>query len=487
MKSKRAILLATALAVVMAGGGFAAGREAQAPVSPTTESAQNSTAMARSKKSSLPSFADLAARVSPTVVNIKVLSVEKTAFPDQLFGKDFPFPGFQSPIPQQRQQFTRQGTGSGFIIRKDGLILTNNHVIEDAQQITVTLSNKRRYKAKVLGRDSKTDLAVLKIDAKASLPVAVLGDSNAVRVGDWVMAIGNPFGLTNTVTSGIVSAKGRMIGSGPYDDFIQTDAPINPGNSGGPLFNLQGQVIGINSAIYSQSGGNIGIGFAVPINLAKSLLPQLETKGRVTRGWLGVSIQPVTQELARSFNLPKAQGALVGDVIAASPADKAGIKRGDVIVSFNGKEIKESSSLPALVASVPAGKTVPVEVIRKGNERTIEVAVGKLQERNTSAEAQQEKTHWGLTLRDIQPQERQQMNLKENQGVLVAAVEPGSAAADAGVQPGDVILQVNRASVKSVENVKEEINKTRDGKPLLLLLRRVDGSTMFAALSSNVG
>jgi serine protease Do len=485
MKSNRAILFATALAVVMAGGGFAAGREVNHTASPVK--AQNSTTMAQSERSSLPSFADLAARVSPLVVNIKVLSVEKTAFPNQLFGEDFPFPGFQFPVPQQPQQFTRQGTGSGFIIRKDGVILTNYHVIQDAKEITVTLSNKQRYKAKVLGRDPKTDLAVLKIDPQSPLPVATLGDSNAVRVGDWVMAIGNPFGLTNTVTSGIVSAKGRMIGSGPYDDFIQTDAPINPGNSGGPLFNLKGEVIGINSAIYSQSGGNIGIGFAIPIDLAKNLLPQLETKGSVTRGWLGVSIQPVTQDLARSFDLPKTQGALVGDVIANSPADKAGIKRGDVIVSFNGKEIKESSSLPMLVASVPVGKTVPVEVIRDGTKKTIDVAIGKLQAQTASMGSEQEKTHWGLALRNIQPEERQQMNLKENQGVLVTAVEPGSPAADAGIQPGDVILRVNRTPVKSVKNVKEEINRLHGDKPLLLLVRRADGSTMFAALSPNIG
>jgi serine protease Do len=487
MKSNRAILFATALAVVLAGGGFAAGREVQRSANPTNVNVQNSKAMARSERASLPSFADLAARVSPTVVNIRVMSVEKAGFPNQLFGKDFPFPGFQLPGPQQPEQFTRQGMGSGFIIRKDGLILTNNHVIENAQEITVTLSNKQRYKAKVLGRDSKTDLAVLKIKPRGPLPVAVLGDSNAVRVGDWVMAIGNPFGLTNTVTSGIVSAKGRMIGAGPYDDFIQTDAPINPGNSGGPLFNMQGEVIGINSAIFSQSGGNIGIGFAIPVDLAKSLLPQLETKGTVTRGWLGVSIQPVTRELARSFSLDKAQGALVSDVIANGPADKAGIERGDVIVSFDGKDIKDSSSLPALVAAVPVGKTVPVEVIREGNKKTIDVAVGKLQERTAALEPRQEKTNWGLALRDIRPQERQQMNLTENQGVLVTAVEPGSPAADAGLQPGDVILQVNRAPVKSVKDVNEEINGSRGDKPLLLLLRRADGSTLFAALSRNIG
>ena len=240
------------------------------------------------------------------------------------------------------------------------------------------LSDKQQYKAKILGRDPKTDLAVIKIDTKTSLPAATLGNSEALRVGDWVMAIGNPFGLSNTVTTGIVSAKGRMIGAGPYDDFIQTDASINPGNSGGPLFNLAGEVVGINTAIFSQSGGNIGIGFAVPVNLVKNLVPELETKGTVTRGWLGVSVQPVTPELARSFGLDKERGALVGDVVGQGPAEKAGIKRGDVIVSYDGKKIDESVTLPALVASTPVGKTVPVEVIRDGKMSTINVAVGKL-------------------------------------------------------------------------------------------------------------
>ena len=351
MKSKKATFLATVLAVALVGGGFAVGRETQRLALPADAHANDSPVVSRSQSGSLPSFADLAARVSPAVVNIKAISTVKTEFPDQLFGEDFPFPGFRMPIPQQPHQFRRQGTGSGFIIRKDGLILTNNHVVDNAQEITVTLPDKQQYKAKVLGRDPKTDLAILKIEPKSSLPTAALGDSGALRVGDWVVAIGNPFGLTNTVTTGIVSAKGRTIGAGPYDDFIQTDASINPGNSGGPLFNMAGEVVGINTAIFSQGGGNIGIGFAIPVDQVKNLLPQLETKGAVTRGWLGVSVQPVTPELARSFGLDKQQGALVGDVLAQGPADKAGIKRGDVIVSYDGKRIEDSSSLPSLVPS----------------------------------------------------------------------------------------------------------------------------------------
>jgi len=271
---------------------------------------------------------------SPTVVNIKVTKIEPVSHDGSPFGEDFPFPGFGGPAPRGPQK--SQGAGSGFIIRKDGLILTNNHVVENAQDISVTMSDKREYKAKLIGRDAKTDL-----------PAAPLGNSAALRVGDWVMAVGNPFGLSNTVTAGIVSAKGRTIGAGPYDDYIQTDAPINPGNSGGPLFNAAGEVVGINTAIFSQSGGNVGIGFAVPINQAKALLPELETKGSVSRAWLGVSVQPMTPELARSLNIDKARGALVAEVVDNSPAEKAGIKRGDVIVAYDGKPVDESSSLPA--------------------------------------------------------------------------------------------------------------------------------------------
>jgi serine protease Do len=484
MKSKRETVIATLLAIALVGGGYAIGREAQRSV--VMADAHDTPAVSR-QPASLPSFADLAARVAPAVVNIKVTSVEKTDFRDQLFGEEFPFPGFRMPFPQQPRPFRRQGTGSGFIIRKDGVILTNNHVIDNAQEITVTLTDKQQYKAKVLGRDPKTDVAVIKIEPKASLPVAALGNSHALRVGDWVMAIGNPFGLTNTVTTGIVSAKGRTIGAGPYDDFIQTDASINPGNSGGPLFNMAGEVVGINTAIFSQGGGNIGIGFAIPIDLVKNLVPELETKGSVTRGWLGVSIQPVTPELARSFGLNKEEGALVGDVIAQGPAEKAGIKRGDVIVSYDGNKIDESSSLPSLVASTPVGKTIPVEVMRDGKTKTIDVTIRKLNDQTTAVSPKEEKSEWGLALQNIRPEERHQMNLTGNEGVLVQAVTPGSPAANAGVQAGDVILQVNQVPVGSVEGVKREAAKAKGDKPLLLLLRRADGTTSFAALSRNIG
>src|SRR5258708_5160440 len=378
MISKKETFIASALAVALVGGGFAVGHESQKLTVWADWNANTAAAASPSQPGSLPSFADLAAHVSPAVVNIKVTSIAKADFPDQLFGENFPFPGFRRPMPQQPEQFKRQGSGSGFIIRKDGLILTNNHVVANAQEITVTLSDKQQYKGKVLGLDPKTDLAVIKIEPKTSLPAVTLGNSDTLRVGDWVVAIGNPFGLSNTVTTGIVSAKGRTIGAGPYDDFIQTDASINRGNSGGPLFNAAGEVVGINTAIFSQSGGNVGIGFAIPANLVKNIVPELETKGTVTRGWLGVSVQPVTPDLASSFGIDKERGALVGDVVAQGPADKAGIKRGDVVVSYDCKKIDESTTLPGVVAATPVGKTVPMEILRDGKMRTINVAISKL-------------------------------------------------------------------------------------------------------------
>ena len=487
MISKRETFIASALAVALVGGGFAVGHESQKLTARADGHANNAAAASPSQPGALPSFADLAARVAPAVVNIKVTSIAKADFPDQLFGENFPFPGFRMPMPQQPEQFKRQGTGSGFIIRKDGLILTNNHVVANAQEITVTLSDKQQYKGKVLGLDPKTDLAVIKIEPKDSLPAVTLGNSEMLRVGDWVMAIGNPFGLSNTVTTGIVSAKGRTIGAGPYDDFIQTDASINPGNSGGPLFNTAGEVVGINTAIFSQNGANIGIGFAIPANLVKNLVPELETKGTVTRGWLGVSVQPVTPDLARSLGVDKERGALVGDVVAQGPAEKAGIKRGDVIVSYDGKKIDESTTLPGLVAATPVGKTVPVEILRDGKMKTINVAISKLNDSTAALDTKQEKSEWGLALQDIQPEERRQMGLTGSEGVIVTAVMPGSPAANAGIHAGDVILQVNQAPVTSVQGVKDEAAKAKGDKPLLVLLRRADGSTSFAALSRNVG
>lgn len=488
--SKTIKVLTGAVAASLAIGGFTFGRFSQIE-HVQADPPENKTAVGTIPSGrALPSFAGLASQASPSVVYIKVVSVEKTqggpgfGSPPNPFGENSPFP-FRPPVPPGGGR--RQGSGSGFVIRKDGVILTNNHVVEDAKEITVTLADKQEYSAKVLGRDPKTDLAVLKIEPKGELSVAQLGDSDELQVGDWVMAIGNPFGLSNTVTAGIVSAKGRVIGAGPYDSFIQTDASINPGNSGGPLFNEGGEVVGINSAIFSQGGGNIGIGFAIPINLAKQLLPELETVGSVTRGWLGVAIQKMTPELAKSLGVEDARGALVADVTSSSPAAKGGIERGDIIVRYNGKDVDSSTALPSLVAATSVGKTVPVEVVRNGKTKTLDITVAKLTEQNVASvdeEGTPQQGKWGLALRELRPDEREQMGLKEGEGVMVSGIQPESPAAESGVQVGDVILQVNRTAVASVAEVKQEISKATSDTPLLLLLRRADGNNRFATLAA---
>jgi serine protease Do len=485
---------ATGLTLSLVGGGLALGRatsatrslavaasqpDAGAPQAPTATRAGGPTPA---------SFAPLAAEASPAVVHVKVTSIVKAAangapfgFPPGLLGdEESPFHGFSAP---PRGGFTQRGSGSGFVIRKDGVVLTNNHVVENAKQITVTLSDGRELEAKVMGSDPQTDLAVLKINPEKSLATAKLGDSDGINVGDWVIAIGNPYGLSNSVTAGIVSAKGRAIGAGPYDDFIQTDAPINPGNSGGPLLNDRGEVVGINTAIFSQTGGSVGIGFAIPINLAKKLLPELEETGHVTRAWLGVTIQELTPELAQSLNVEPPHGALVAGVSPDSPAAACGIKPGDVITRYDGKEVKEHATLPMLVASTSVGKTVPVEVVRAGKVKTFEVTVTQQAADASSEKSDDHKGKWGLALRELSPEEREQRDLKAGEGVLVAGVADDSPAAEAGITAGDVILQVNRTPVTTVEQVKKEAASTPSGKPLLLLVRPADGNERFAALT----
>jgi serine protease Do len=473
--------LAVALAGGLTMGGFTIGRatRAAAPVSVLAPPAASAEPVADRPQALPRSFAPLVKDVAPAVVHVKVVSVVKAAdgfdLPD-----GFPFRGFRFPNPP-RGESRREGTGSGFIIRKDGLVLTNNHVVENAKEITVALSDGRELPATVVGRDPKTDLAVLRVGSKTDLPIVELGNSDGLDVGDWVLAIGNPFGLDNTVTAGIVSAKGRRIG-GPYDDFIQTDAPINPGNSGGPLLDEHGQVVGINTAIFSQSGGNIGIGFAIPINDAKRLVPELEQHGHVTRAWLGVTVQKLTPAVAESLGVEPNRGALVAQVTPHSPAAKAGLQAGDVITSYDGKALDEHASLPTLVAGTPIGHTVPVEVVRDGKTRRLDVTVARMADDETSdEETVPSKAKWGLALRELTPDERTSLTGKE--GVMVAGVAPGSPAADAGVHPGDVILRANRAPVRSVEELREAVAKTPDGKPLLLLVHPADGNDRFAALA----
>jgi serine protease Do len=431
----------------------------------------------------LPSFAALVEAAAPAVVHVKVVSAVRTAGEGvSPFGEDGPFRGFRSPMPPPSGR--AQGTGSGFVIAKDGVVVTNNHVVENAKEITVRMSDGTELPAKLLGRDPKTDLAVLKVESKHDLPVVPLGDSDKLRVGDWVVAIGNPFGLDNTVTAGIVSAKGRSIGSGPYDQFIQTDAPINPGNSGGPLFNERGEVIGINTAIFSQGGGNVGIGFAIPVNVAKELAPQLEEKGHVTRAWLGVSIQQLTPELAESLGVEDTRGALVAGVTPDGPAAKAGLKTGDVIVSFNDKPVDSHNGLPTLVAATKIGETVAVQVLRDGARKTLDVTLAKLDDDEVVAATAPNKGKWGLALRELTPEERAQRDVAEGQGVLVAGVAPDSPAEEAGLRNGDIVLQVNRTPVGSVEALRAAVAKVADGKKLVLLVRPADGMDHFAALAA---
>ncbi len=422
------------------------------------------------------SFADLVERLEPAVVNIQVTKVA----PDVISPfQGTPFEDFFRPWRGPRPRI--QGAGSGFVISPEGYIVTNNHVVEDAREVKVTLASGEEYPAKVIGRDPKTDIALIKVEPKAALPSATLGDSDKLRVGDWVLAIGNPFGLEGTVTAGIVSAKGRVIGAGPYDDFLQTDAAINPGNSGGPLFNLRGEVVGINTAIVAR-GQNVG--FAIPINLAKTLLPQLREEGRVTRGWLGVTIQPVTPALARSLKLKEPKGALVADVSPDGPAAKAGLKSGDVIVGFQGKPVEDANALPRLVAGVKPGTKAEVTVVRGGQTETLTVTVGKMPDEEqvaSSGDEEEGPARAGLALADVPSQLARQLHLPPGRGALVTAVEPGSPADRAGLQPGDVLLEVNRQPVRSPQQAVQLIRRAPAGEPLLVRIAR-EGGQLYAAL-----
>ena len=395
---------------------------------------------------------------------------------------------FRASLRPRRVPRVQKGLGSGVIISQDGYVLTNNHVVDGAKEVTVTLADQKEYKGRIVGTDPQTDIAVVKIDAHESFPAATLGNSDNLKVGDWVVAIGNPFGLDRTVTAGIVSAKGRVIGAGPYDNFIQTDASINPGNSGGPLLNLQGEVVGINTAIVAQGQG---IGFAIPVNTVKPMIPELETKGKVTRGFLGVNIQAITPALAKSLGLPDEKGALVADVNPDTPAAKAGIQRGDVIVAFNGKEVPDSQSLPAMVAATPVGQEAAVTVKRQGQTLQLPVKIAELPSPRAdngepAGTVQPAKEKWGLQLRDLNPQIAAQLHLNSEQGVVVVGVKPGSPAAESGIHQGDVILEVNRQPVNSVTDLLSQINGTKDKAQLLLLVQRQNGK-LFIPLQENVG
>jgi serine protease Do len=481
-KHFKLILIALLIAGAMVGFGYGLSSAVKSSDLPAlTESTVSESPMVPAN------FSDLAEKVRPGVVNIQVVKKVKNVdfgfrnFSGNPFGDKNPFGDFFGPFSEGNppRGFEQRGVGSGFVMSQEGYILTNNHVVEDADQIKVKLSNGKEYNGKVIGRDPKTDLALLKIEGGSDLHPLKLGNSEDLKVGSWVVAVGSPFGLEQTVTAGIVSAKGRVIGSGPYDNFIQTDASINPGNSGGPLINMKGEVVGINTAIIAS--GN-GIGFAIPINMAKEIAPQLREKGHVTRGWLGVSIQEVTPELAKSFDLKEKKGALVGQVVSGSPAEKAGIEQGDVILEFDGKEVADSKDLPRIVASTPVGKGVTVKLSRNGKLVDHQVKVGELEEKTEVAKTPTHRS-LGITVQNLTPEIAKGLGLKKETGVVVTQVEPGSPASDAGIQTGDVIGEVNRKPVKNAEDFIQKVEKAKDQDNVLLLIQRGQ-NTLFAAVTT---
>ena len=436
-------------------------------------------------------FSALADTVSPAVVHIRVEKTVKGGgagfhpfgqspfgIPDQF--KDF----FGRNFEQQRPpEFKQPGQGSGFIIDKNGYIVTNNHVVDGADTIKVVLKDDVEYDAKIVGRDPVTDIALIKVEAKGSLPTVPLGSSDNLKVGEWVAAIGSPFGLEHTVTAGIVSAKGRVIGSGPYDDFIQTDASINPGNSGGPLIDMHGEVVGINTMIIA--GGN-GIGFAIPIDQAKDIIAQLKSSGEVTRGWLGVTIQDLKGDMAQYYGLKSNSGALVAGVVPGDPADRAGIQPKDIITQVDGKKITTSRDLTALAARLNVGDTARVTVLRDGRSKTLNVKVGKrpLTMAAVSENQQQEKEgEYGFEVTQLTPQVAQRYNIEETAGVIVINVAPNSKAQAAGIEQGDLIIEVNHKNVASVKDFKNLIDHHKKGEGINLLVKRMNAGLMVIRLA----
>ncbi|MBE0437407.1 MAG: DegQ family serine endoprotease [Methylomicrobium sp.] len=443
-------------------------------------------------------FASVARQASPSVVFIQVESSREgvaqtpfaTPFGDEwpfnddffrrFFGDEFPgTPRRPGPPPTPQQRPPAIGQGSGFVFAsKRGLlsetsyIITNNHVVANADKIRVTFQDGREFDAKITGTDPKSDIAVIEIKA-GNLPALPLGDSTKLEVGEWVVAIGNPFGLSHTLTVGVVSAKGRTsLGISDYEDFIQTDAAINPGNSGGPLVNLDGEAVGINTAIFSRSGGHMGVGFAIPINLAKSIADQLIERGEVTRGYLGVVIQPLTQELAESFNLTTHQGILIAQVTDDSPAAKAGLKPGDIVTQYQGRPVNDIGDFRNRVALTPPGKSAKVAILRDGKPRTLDIKIEKLGDQQiTAAQAPAQSTEeLGLTVQTVTRELARQFNATPGQGVIVTEVKPGAIAAMAGIRPGTVILEVDRKPVNSANEFNRAVNQSKDNKRVLLLI-----------------
>ncbi len=442
------------------------------------------------------SFAKLVKAVQPAVVNIATTArVETPPIPEFRFPEGSPFERYFREFfdhglpgqPEKDQGPRARALGSGFIIDPDGYVVTNNHVIDKAEEITVNVNGGDQYPAKIIGRDPKTDLAVLKIEADKPLPYVQFGDSDAAQVGDWVIAVGNPFGLGGSVSAGIISARGRDIQSGPFDDYLQIDAPINRGNSGGPLFDRDGKVIGINTAIFSPSGGNVGIGFAIPSAMAKTIVEQLKVSGRVERGFLGVQIQEVTEEIAQSLDLDEARGALIASVEPNGPAEKAGLKTGDLILEFNGQKVDRLKDLPRLVAAAKAGEKSKVRILRDGNEQFVNVKVGRMPGDDMVAMKSSEskgsgQARLGVSLAPLTPEYKQRLRLHDDaEGVVIVDVERNSAAAREGLQAGDVIKRVGNKKVSTPDEVIEALMGQTKRKAVLLLISR-QGSDRFIAV-----
>jgi serine protease Do len=428
----------------------------------------------------LPSLADLVEKVKPGVVNISTTTtVRAPGNPFRhFFGQDEgPFSDFfrryYGDVPDR--ELKQRSLGSGFLIDKEGYIITNNHVVERADEITVKVAGAQ-HKARIIGRDPKTDIALIKlITPVKDLHPLPTGDSDRVRVGDWAIAIGNPFGLEETVTLGIISATGRVIGAGPYDNFLQTDAPINPGNSGGPLLNLKGEVIGINTAI---AAAGQGIGFAIPINTAKMITAQLRDKGKVTRGWIGIALQTITPEMASQLGIKETNGALVSDVAQGGPAEASGIERGDVIISFDSKELRNAGDLPRIVADTPIGKTVNVRLVRKGKQQDVTLKVAEMPSESLASPGrpQQQRTDLGMNVDNITQKHQQAFRFREKTGVVVVSVQGGGAADQAGIQSGDVIKEMNRSPVRNLSDYRTALRQESTAGSILLLIRRGENS-----------
>lgn len=471
-KFSKHLVVITVVAVILSFGFVSAGASTNVPARMIPEN-----------------FSSLAKNVSPAVVHIRVektIRGESPAF--RSFGQG-PFGGdkryrdyfnrfFEGRRPPESKQ---RGLGSGFIIDKAGYIVTNDHVVKDADKIKVILKDEREFEAEVVGRDSQTDIALIKIDAKDDLPIAFMGSSDKLQVGEWVAAIGSPFGLEYTVTAGIVSAKGRLIGSGPYDDFIQTDASINPGNSGGPLVNMQGEVIGINTMIIA---GGQGIGFAIPIDLVKTIVSQLKTKGKVTRGWLGVTIQDLKKDLSEYYGVKDGLGVLVMEVSPGDPADRAGIQPKDILIEVNGEKVTSSHQLIARAARLSVGEKARVTVLRNGKEKTFDVKIGKrpLSVADSSPPRQKKETEFGFQVAELTPEQARRFNSSEESGVVVVGVTAGSKAYKAGIQQGDLIVEINRRTVSSVADFKTLIQKHKNDKVIDLLVKRMNSGMVVIHL-----